>query len=242
MQPITIKINANLPWLRSKLILLRLKNTSNELHEFVLFYSGGSKAAKFYLYTVVSEADSPMGRLWVTFSKVVRINLIVLSIGLSLGIKDAGPVVGFEVEFGVNIHLYINALSGLLDGVCGDTRGSEGSTNEPSNSGWAPSSNNLSSLQGELGSKDRVLNGVTIYLTERKRLVDRGAFVTKGVDGSLGVNGNADGKTTSNTRSGRSWGWKIVNRDAWHVHKLGGVFGHGKSSAGGLMKKTKSVR
>jgi hypothetical protein len=207
----------------------------------VLFNEGASKAAKIYLYTVVSEADSPMGRLWVTFSKVVRINLIVLSIGLTLRIKDSGPVVGFKVEFGIDINLYIDALSRLLDGVCGDTSGSEGSTNKPSNSGWAPSSNNLTSLQGELGSKDGVLDGVTRYLSERKRLVDRGAFVTEGVDGSFGVNGNADGKTSGNTRSGRSWGWKIINRDAWHVHKLGGVFGHGQSSAGGLMKKTKSV-
>jgi hypothetical protein len=207
----------------------------------VLFYVRASKAAKIYLYTVVSGADSSVSRLWVTLSKVVRINLIVLSIGLTLRIKDSRPVVGFEVEFGVDINLYINALSGLLDRVCGDTSGSESSTNEPSNSRWAPRSNNLSSLQGELGSKDGVLDRVTTYLTERKRLVDRGAFVTEGVDGSFGVNGNADGKTSGNTRSGRSWGWKIINRDAWHVHKLGRVFGHGKSSGGGLIKKTKSV-
>jgi hypothetical protein len=144
-----------------------------------------------------------------------------------LGVQDSGPVVGFEVGLGVHIHLYFNVLSRLLDGVCGDTDGSESTADQSSNSGWAPFSDNFSRLEGEFGSKDRVLDGtVVVDLTERKGLVDWRAFVTKCVDRALRVDGDADGQTTSDTRSGRSRGRKIFNGDARNVLKLGLELGH----------------
>lgn len=69
--------------------------------------------------------------------------------------------------------------------------------------------------------------------TERKRLVDRWALVSKSVDRSLRVDGNADGKSTGNTRGGRTWIRKISGINAWNVLKLGLELGV-KSSAGSL--------
>lgn len=156
-----------------------------------------------------------------------------------MGIQDSGPVVGFEVGLGVNIDLDIDGSLSLLDGVGWDTNGREGSTDELSNSGWAPLSNNLSGLQVELGSKNGVLDGsVGVDLTEGKGLADRRALVSKSIDGSLGVDGNADGKSTGNTRSGRSWGWKVSSVDAWNVLQLGGEFGV-QCGAGSLRKEVR---
>ena len=166
-------------------------------------------------------------------------NLVVLAVCLSLGIKNTGPVVGFEVGLGVNIDLDIDGSSSLLDGVCGDTNWGESTSDELSNSRWAPGSDNISSLQAELGSKNGVLDGsITIDLTERKRLVDRRALVTKSENGSPGVDGNADSKSTGNTRSSRSWRWKVFSGDARNVLKLGSEFSI-KGSAGSLRRKKK---
>ena len=151
-----------------------------------------------------------------------------------MGIQDSGPVVGFEVSLSVDINLDFDGVLGLADRESWDSNRGESTSDDLSNSGWAPLSNNISSLQGELGSKDRVLDGsVSVDLTEGKRLVDRWALVSKSVDGSLRVDGNADGKSTGNTRSGRTWVWKISNINAWNVLKLGLELGV-KSSAGNL--------
>lgn len=147
--------------------------------------------------------------------------LVVLSVRLTLGIQNSGPVVGFEVKLGVNINLDFDVLSGLLDRVGRNSDRGESPSDELSNSGWAPGSNNLSSLQGEFGSKNRVLDGsIGVDLTEGKRLVDRRALVTKSVDGSFRVDGNADSKSSGNTRSGTSRGRKIVSGNARNVLKL----------------------
>ena len=152
-------------------------------------------------------------------------DLVVLSVGLSLGIQDSRPVVGFEVSLGVNIDLDIDGSLALLDWVSWDTNRGESTSDELSNSGWAPCSDNISGLQGELGSKNGVLDGsIIIDLTERKGLVDRGALVSKSKNGSLGVDGNADSKSTGNTRSGRSWGWKVLSGNAWNVLQFGREF------------------
>jgi len=76
-----------------------------------------------------------------------RGNLIVLSVGLSLGIQNSRPVVSFEVELGVDIHLNFDGVLALANRVGGDTDGGERSTDELSNSGWAPCTNNISGLQ-----------------------------------------------------------------------------------------------
>ena len=161
--------------------------------------------------------------------------LVVLAVRLTLGIQNSGPVVGFEVKLGVDINLDFDVLSGLLDRVGRDSQWGESSSEELSNSGWAPGSNNFSGLQGERGSKDRVLDGsVGVDLTEGKRLVDRRALVTKGENGSLRVDGNADSKTSGNTRSGRSRGRKILAGNARNVLELGSEFLSAKGSAGSL--------
>ena len=143
-----------------------------------------------------------------------------------MGVKNTGPVVGFEVGLGVNIDLDIDGSLSLLDGVCWDTNWGESTSDELSNSRWAPGSDNISSLQAELGSKNGVLDGsVSIDLTERKRLVDGRALVTKSENGSLGVDSNADSKSSGNTRSGGSWGWKVLSGNAWNVLQFGGELG-----------------
>lgn len=147
--------------------------------------------------------------------------LVVLAVRLTLGIQNSGPVVGFEVKLGVDINLDFDVLSGLLDWVGRNSDRGEGSSDESSNSGWAPGSDNISGLQGEFGSEDRVLDGsIAVDLTEGKRLVDRRALVTKGVDGSTRVDGNADSKSSGNTRSGGSRGRKILNGNARNILKL----------------------
>lgn len=168
--------------------------------------------------------------------------LVVLSVGLSLGIQDSGPVVGFEVGLGVDINLDIDGSLTLLDGVGWDTNGGESSTDEFSDSRWAPCSDDTSGLQVELGSKNGVLDGsIRVDLTERKGLVDGRALVSKSIDGSLGVNGNADSKSSGNTRSGRSWGWKVLSGDAWNVLQFGSKFGV-QCGAGSLWKRRKKRR
>ena len=164
-------------------------------------------------------------------------NLIVLAVGLTLGIQHSRPVVSFEVELGVNIDLDLDGSLGLADRVSGDTNGGESSSDEVSNSGWAPFSNNFSSLQGELGSKNGVLDGsVRIDFSERKGLVDRRALVSKSVDGSTGVDGDADGKSTGNTRGCATRIGKILKINAWNVLKLGLEFGV-QGGAGTLREK-----
>ena len=100
----------------------------------------------------------------------------------------------------------------------------------------APGSNNTSSLQGEFGSKYRVLDGsIGVDLTEGERLVDRRALVTKGENGSLGVDGNADSKSSGNTRGCGSRGRKISDLNAWNVLKLRSELSI-KGSAGSLIR------
>lgn len=163
-------------------------------------------------------------------------NLVVLSVGLALGIKDTRPVFRLEVGLVVNINLNLNNLSLSLDGVGGDSNGVEDSSNNLSKSRWAPL-NNLSSLKAELGSEDGVGDGTVITdLSEGEGLVDRRALVSEGVDGSLGVDGNADGKATGNSRGGGSRGGEVIGGDAWHVFegRSGlGVKGGGDGSLGG---------
>lgn len=152
-----------------------------------------------------------------------------------MGIKNTCPVLGFEVGLVVNINLNLNNLSLRLDGVDGNSRGVEKSSEEQSNTSWAPLSNNLSGLEAELGSEYGVLDGsVIIYLTEGKGLVDRGALVSEGVDGSLRVDGNADGKTTGNTRGGGSRGGEVIGGDAWDVFDIG-LSGGGVKGGGALL-------
>jgi hypothetical protein len=79
-------------------------------------------------------------------------------------------------------------------------------------------------------------SSVIIDLTERKGLVDGRALITKSVDGSLGVDGNADSKTSGNTRSGRSRGRKVRSGDARNVLKLGSEL-CAEGSAGSLQKR-----
>jgi hypothetical protein len=159
-------------------------------------------------------------------------NLVVFAIRLTLGIQDSTPVVGFEVGLSVHINLDLNEFSGLLDRVSWDTNGGEGSTDQFTNSRWAPFSDDISSLQIEFGSKDRILDGsVIIDFAERKWLVDRRALVSKGVDRSLRVNGNADSKSSSNTGSGGSRGRKILNRDARNIFKGRLELGHVQGGA-----------
>lgn len=142
-------------------------------------------------------------------------------------VQDTGPVIRLEVGLVVDINLDLDELSGLLDRVCGDTDGCEGATDQSSDTRWAPLSDNITSLEGELGSEDRVLDCAVIAdLTEGEGLVDRGALVSEGVDGALGVDGDADGQTTGNTRGGTSRGGEILNRDARDVLNLGLELGH----------------
>jgi len=146
--------------------------------------------------------------------------LVVLSVGLSLGIQNTGPVVCLKVGLSIDINLNLYISSFLTDWVCWDSDWVEKSSEELSDTIWAPL-DDLSCLQGELGSKNRVLDGsVTVDFSERKRLVDWWAFIAKSVDGSLWVNGNADGKASSDTGSGGTRLWEVLQRDAWHVGEL----------------------
>lgn len=156
--------------------------------------------------------------------------LVVLAVRLSLGIQDTRPVVSFEVELGVDIDLDFNDTLGLLDGVDWNTNGGECSSDDLSNTGRAPV-DNFSSLQVELGSQKRVLDGsISVDLSERKRLVDGRALVSKSVDRSALVDGNADSKTSGNTRSGLSRSGELINSDAWNILKSSTVLGHTESS------------
>jgi len=148
-------------------------------------------------------------------------NLVVLAVGLSLGIQNSRPVVGFKVGLSIDIHLNLDVVLALANRVGWNTNRGECSSDELSDSGWAPRSNNITSLQRELSSKNGILDGsVGVDLTERKGLVHRGALVSKSVDGSLGVNGDADSKSSGNSRSGGTWIRQILNINAWDVLKL----------------------
>jgi hypothetical protein len=160
------------------------------------------------------------------YSEVIEhmyeVGLVVLSVGLTLCIKDTSPVTSFEVGLSIDIDLHLNLTTAGLDREGWDANRIEESSEKLSDSTWAPWSNNFSSLQGELGSKNWVSDSSIIAnLSERKRLVDRRALVSESVDRSLGVDGNADSKSTSNTGSGLSWLRKILERDARNVSELG---------------------
>lgn len=182
----------------------------------------------------ISEPGLQPYKKQLQFSQLMRtrrvhrylLSLVVGTVALSLGIKDTTPVVGFKVEFGVDINLNFNVSSALLDRVSGDTRGGKGSTDELSDTGRAPFYN-FTSLQVELSSKNGVLDGsVIVDLSERQRLVDRGALVTKGVNRSRLINSNTDGQTSSDTRCGGSSLGKLREGDAWDILQGWLVFSH----------------
>ena len=148
-------------------------------------------------------------------------SLVVFAVVFSLGIQDSAPVVGFEVGLGVHIYLDFDTSTSLTNRESGDTSGSERTTDKLSNTGWAPL-DNISSLQVELGSQNRVLDGaVRVDFSEGEGLVDGRALVTKSVNGSLLVNGNTDSKSTGNSRSGFSGRREVFDRDATAVLVVG---------------------
>mmetsp|Transcript_20895 Transcript_20895/g.26995 ORF Transcript_20895/g.26995 Transcript_20895/m.26995 type:complete len:204 (+) Transcript_20895:51-662(+) len=172
----------------------------------------------------VETDQKPPGKNGVAYSDN---NLVVLAISLSLGIQDTRPEVGFEVELGIDINLDFNDTLGLLNREDRNTFGGESSSNDSTNSRWAPLANNLTSLQVELGSQKRILDGsIIVDLSERKRLVDGWALVTKSVDRSTLGDGDADSKTSSNTRGSLTRSREQVNREAWHVLKSRAELGH----------------
>jgi len=175
----------------------------------------------------------------------VKIYLVVLAIGFALGVEDTGPVLGLEVGLGVDIDLNLNVGSLLLDGVGVDTDGVEETAEELADAGGAPRADDLTSLQGELGAEDGVLDGGAIDLAEGKGLVDGGALVAEGEDGARGVDGNADGKAAGDTGGGGARAGELLNRDAGDVLKLGGELSGLKSSVGpgvgGLRGKSSSA-
>ena len=59
-----------------------------------------------------------------------RLFLVVLSVGLSLGVEHAGPVLLFEGKFGVDVDLDAKVGSLLLDGVGVDAGGLEETAEE----------------------------------------------------------------------------------------------------------------
>ena len=159
-------------------------------------------------------------------------NLVVLAIGLALGIEDTGPVLGLEVGLGVDIDLNLNVGALLLDGEGGDTDGVEETAEELADAGGAPCADDLTSLQGELGAEDGILDGGGVDLAEGKGLVDGGALVAEGVDGAGGVDGNADGKAAGDAGGGGARGGELVHGDAGDVLELGGELAGLKSSVG----------
>ena len=161
-----------------------------------------------------------------------KTNLVVLAIGLALGIEDTGPVLGLEVGLGVDIDLNLNVGTLLLDGEGGDTDGVEETAEELADAGGAPCADDLTSLQGELGAEDGVLDGGGVDLAEGKGLVDGGALVAEGVDGAGGVDGNADGKAAGDAGGGGARGGELVHGDAGDVLELGGELAGLKSSVG----------
>jgi len=160
-------------------------------------------------------------------------NLVVLSVGLSLSIKDTRPVFGLEVGLVVNINLNLNSLALRLDRVSGDADGVEQTSNNLSKARRAPL-DNLSSLEAELGSEDGVRDSaIRVNLTKGKGLVDGRALIAKGVDGSLGVDSDADGKAAGNSRGGRSRGGKVLGGDTRDVLE-GGTLRFGVKGGGAL--------
>jgi len=139
---------------------------------------------------------------------------------------------GLEVGLGVDIDLNLNVGTLLLDGEGGDTDGVEKSSEELSDAGGAPRADDLTGLQGELGTEDGVLDGGAIDLAEGKGLVDGRALVAKGVNGAGGVNGNADGKATGDAGGSGTGSGELVDGDARDVLKLGSELSGLKSSVG----------
>jgi len=126
-----------------------------------------------------------------------------------------------EVGLGIYINLDINGSLSGLNRVYRNARGVEKTSKKLSNTSWAPFSLNLTGLEVELGSKNGVLNAATSNPSEGKRLVDGGALVSKSIDTAIFIDGNADGKTTSNTGGGLSRGGEVLSGDAWNVLNFG---------------------
>ena len=163
-------------------------------------------------------------------------HLVVLAVILTLGIKDSGPVVGFEVILGVDIDLHLDESRRLADRVSGDSLGRESSSDDLSDSRWAPL-DNFTGLQVELGTKKGVCDGSTADLSERKGLSDGRALITESENGSLFVDSDADGKSTGNTRSGTTWLGEVRDGDAGAVFILGRQdFGHAQRRLAGSLK------
>jgi len=64
--------------------------------------------------------------------------LVVLFVGLSLGIEHARPVTSLGVSLVVDIHLNLHDLALCLHGESRHTDRVEESTNDLSETGWAP--------------------------------------------------------------------------------------------------------
>ena len=64
-------------------------------------------------------------------------------------------------------------------------------------------------------------------------MVDGGALVAEGVDGSLGIDGDADGEASSDAGGGRAGGWEVFGIDAWHELEFGA--GLGRVEGGGSL-------
>jgi hypothetical protein len=153
--------------------------------------------------------------------------LVVFTVGLALGIKDSRPVLSLKVQLVVDIDLDLEHTFSLLDGEGGDSGGVEKSSEQFSNSRGAPGSYNLSSLEGEFGSKDGIRNSsVGTDLSERKRLVHWGALVSECVDRSTGVDDDADSKTTSNTRGGPAGFRELRGGNAVYIFHIRLILGH----------------
>jgi hypothetical protein len=141
------------------------------------------------LYTSMDQSPSNKP---VVFQKVT--DLVVLAVGLTLRIQNSGPVLRFEVRLSVHIDLDFNAGARLANRESGDAARFEKPSEDSSDSRWAPLSNNLTSLQGELGSKNGILDGsVRVDFAERKGLVHRRALVTESIDRSALIDSDTDG-------------------------------------------------
>ena len=138
---------------------------------------------------------------------------------------------GLKVSLGVDINLHLNVGTLLLDGEGGDTDGVKETAKELANAGWAPGSDDLTGLEGELSTEDRILDSALLNLAEGKGLVDGGALIAKGIDGAGGVDRDADSKATGDAGGGSTGGGKLVDGNARDVLKLGGELSGLKSSA-----------
>jgi hypothetical protein len=148
-------------------------------------------------------------------------NLVVLSVRFSLCIKDSSPVLRLECCLVVNINLNLNNISLGLTCVNGDSSRLEKSSYDLSDRARAPVSlSNLSGLKVESGSENGIADGISLYLSERKRLVDRRTLVSKSPKLSTLINSNADSKSSSNSRGSLSGSGKVISGDTWYILKL----------------------